>query len=265
MNTILSLSHISLVQHGRTLLKDVSWTVSSGQHWALLGPNGAGKTSLLNIIMGYQWPTSGTVEVLGRRFGQTDLRQLRTEIGWVSASLVDWLAGHHGKDSVREVVASGRFASIGLYQAISPSLNAAVDEALELFALTAQAATPFRHLSQGERQRAILARAWMAQPQLLILDEPASGLDLPGRETLLQVVERLTHSSRHPTLLYVTHHPEELIPEISHVLLLRAGEVLGAGPKAEWITDAHLTRLFGLAVRVFWDEGRPWIMARAER
>ncbi|MCL6563666.1 MAG: ABC transporter ATP-binding protein [Firmicutes bacterium] len=265
MNSVLSLSHVTLVQHGRTLLKDVSWTVAPGQHWALLGPNGAGKTSLLNIIMGYQWPTSGTVEVLGRRFGQADLRQLRTEIGWVSASLVDWLAAHHGKDSVREVVASGRFASIGLYQAISPTLDSAVEEALELFALTDRSATPFRHLSQGERQRAILARAWMAQPKLLILDEPASGLDLPGRETLLQVVERLTHSSPHPTLLYVTHHPEELIPEISHVLLLRAGEVLGAGPKGEWITDAHLTRLFGLAVRVWWEEGRPWIMARAQR
>jgi len=260
VSEILSLTQVSLRRAGRPLLHDVTWTVWSGQHWAMLGPNGAGKTSLLNIIMGYQWPSSGQVEVLGRRFGHADLREMRTEVGWVSASLADWLSSHHGGDTVLEVVAGGKFASIGLYRELSPELAKAALQALELFSLTDRAVSPFVSLSQGERQRVMLARAWLAEPRLLVLDEPCSGLDLPGREALLKTLQRLMTLDDGPTLLYVTHHPEEVVPAVTHVLLLRQGQVLVQGPKTECLTAENLSQLFGLAVSISWHGGRPWLV-----
>ena len=259
MDPILELSQINFVRGGSGILRDISWTIGPDQHWALIGTNGSGKTTLLKIITGYLWPSSGQVRVLGHTFGQVDLRELRKQIGWVSVSLGDWFTSHHGDNTVLQVVASGQDASIGAsYRNISRETETRARRALETVRLDSKAAQAYRLLSQGEKQRVLLARAWMASLRLLILDEPCSGLDIPSRELLLDGIEHLSHDS-HINLIYVTHHVEELRDIFSHALLLANGRVLGRGTLEEIITDHSLTDAFGLPIEVQWDHGRPWV------
>ncbi|MBX5466372.1 MAG: ATP-binding cassette domain-containing protein [Firmicutes bacterium] len=259
MNTVLNLRGVSFIRGHRAILRDLSWTVEAGQHWVLLGPNGSGKTSLLNLIMGYQWPSAGAIELLGHRFGTTDLRLLRRHVGWVSAALSDWLGRHHGHRPAWEVVAAGALGAIGSHPHSDEPTRRSAFAWLAAFGLAGREETPYQLLSQGERQRTLLARAWLASPRLLILDEPCAGLDLSGREQLLTALNRLAAQPDSPTLIYVTHHPEEVIPVITHALLLRAGEVLAQGPKTAVIAPAELGRLFDLPVEVQWRGGRPWV------
>lgn len=259
-STVVSVAGLDVRQGGRLILQDIDWTVGKGEHWALVGANGSGKTTLLKVITGYLWPTRGAVEVLGERFGTVDLRDLRRRIGWVTQSLGEQIARHHGDDSALSVVVSGREASIGLYREVGLS---AWDEARTLLSWIggeALADRPFEVLSQGERQRVLLARAWMSHPRLLILDEPGSGLDLVARESFLNGLDRLVAgASDPPTVLYVTHHIEEILPWFTHALVLKEGRVGGRGPKDEALADEILSSAFGVAVEVLWRNGRPWL------
>lgn len=256
---ILSLRNVWVKRASRDLLAGVDWTIQPGQHWAVLGPNGSGKTTLLNVVTGYLWATEGSVAVLGQQFGQVDIRDLRRSIGWVSASLADWFAAHRAADSALAVVESGRFGSIGVYEPETREVRERARQLLAAFRAEHLADAPFRVLSQGERQRVLLARAWMADPSLLILDEPCTGLDLPMREALLTAVQNLAESADRPALIYVTHHPEEIVPAVSHVLLVQRGAVMAAGAKREVLTAERLEALFGLSLSVRWEGGRPWV------
>lgn len=262
---ILSLKDVS-IRRGRTeILRGVNWTVRAGEHWAVLGGNGSGKTTLLTVAAGYLWPTEGTVEVLGRRFGRTDLRELRKSIGFVSAALADRLAAVRPHDDARTVTVSGRYASLGVYTEPKAADWERADALLARFGCHSLADRPYATLSQGEKQRVLLARAWMADPALLVLDEPCTGLDVSARELLLAGLARAAAEDVRPTVIYVTHHVEEILPLFSHTLVLREGQVVAQGATRATLTDDVLSRAFGLGVEVHWAHGRPWLRVRAAR
>lgn len=259
--SVFQLHHVTFKQ-GQTILNDISWSVEPGQHWVIIGNNGSGKTTLLNLITGYIWPTAGTVEVFGQRFGQVDLRELRKSIGWVSSAFADRVFASHPTERAVDVVASGKFASVGLYDTLTPADIQQAADWLAEFGASELAERPYHMLSQGEKQRVLLARAWMTQPKLLILDEPCTGLDILAREQLLAAIARLSAAPGGPTLLYVTHHAEEVLPRFTHALLMRGGRVPAAGSKRETLTAANLSRAFGVTVDVTWREERPWITVK---
>lgn len=186
---VLQLEHASLKRNGEWILKDIDWTVEKGEHWALYGLNGAGKTALLNMLCAYYFPTIGKVTVLGREFGKTELgEKLRRKIGLVSAALQQKL---YPEDSAFEIVLSGAFASIGLYESPSQSVREKAVALLEEFGSIRYADRRYETLSQGEKQKVLIARALMADPELLILDEPVTGLDFIAREQVLDTVEQI--------------------------------------------------------------------------
>ena len=258
MAPIIQLDHVDFTRNGQYILQDISWQVEKGQNWALIGANGSGKTTLLNIITGYLWPSSGHVRVFGQTYGHVDLREIRKVIGWVSVSLGDWFFAHHGENTALQVVASGQDSSIGVaYRNISDQTQRKALDALEKVRMDDKKDREYRLLSQGERQRILVARAYMASFRLLILDEPCTGLDIPSREILLDSIEQLGEQS-HITLLYVTHHVEELRNTFSHGLLLNQGRVRHQGQLKEIITSESLTDAFRMPIEVQWDHGRPW-------
>jgi iron complex transport system ATP-binding protein len=259
---VLDLAGVSLLRDGVLVLEDVSWTVGPGEHWAVLGPNGSGKTSLLHIAAGYLWPTRGAVSVLGSRFGKVDLRVLRRRIGWVSPALAAQLSPG---ESAREVVLSGRFAALNLFFAHPGAEDTAqADDLLEVLGIAYLAERPFGVLSQGERQRVLVARSLLADPELLILDEPTAGLDLGAREDFLEALQVLTQAVGGPTVVFVTHHVEEIVPGISHVLLMRQGAVVAAGEKADVLRNGPLSRALGLPVEVHSRYDRHWAIPSPE-
>lgn len=229
------------------ILTDISWRIESGVHWALLGANGSGKTTLLKIITGYEWPTSGAVSVLGRRFGDCSIPELRTKIGWVSSAVNCRLPQH---DTAMEIVLSGLAASIGLYRTFNNVELAAGRFALAAVAAEELADRPFGILSQGEQQRVLIGRALVRNPELLILDEPCVGLDPAARQHLLRDLAELTGSKSCPGIIYVTHHIEEIRPWITNVVLLKDGNILAAGKTGEIMTSDLLSRAFSCNCRV---------------
>lgn len=256
---VVRLDRVSFERGNRKILQDIQWEIERGQHWTVVGGNGSGKSTLLNLISGYLWASRGTVEVLGNRLGSCDLRELRKSIGWVGVGMSDWFGRHHPRDRALDVAVSGAFASIGIYHSVSDALWADAQHLLDQFGVAHLAQEPFFILSQGEKQRVILARAWMARPKLLILDEPTTGLDLVAREQLLVTVGWMGSVKDGPTILYVTHHVEEVLPIFSHALLLREGRMVGAGPTDAMLTSLRLSQTFGMGVEVTWRRERPWV------
>lgn len=245
---------VSLIRNRNKILSNVQWEVKSGEHWGILGLNGSGKTSLLNIVNGYHFPTTGEVSVLGNLFGKTNLPELRKKIGFVS-SAIDRFSNIVNHETVERVVISGKFASFGIYERIEKEDWVKADQLLDNLRLSYLKNKPFHLLSQGEQRRVLIARALMSNPQMLILDEPCSGLDVLAREQLLTMLQSIVDSGCH--ILYVTHHIEELVQAISHVLLMKDGEIVAAGPKREVITDELLSDTFKVAVKVQWEKTRP--------
>jgi iron complex transport system ATP-binding protein len=225
------------------ILRDVRWTIRAGEHWALLGPNGSGKTSLLQILAAVEWPSEGEVEVLGEKFGRVDLRDLRKRVGMVGAALERRL---HAWEEAQSVVLSGMEASIGLNRAFDAHERQRALVSLEALSAGHLARRPFGVLSQGERQRVLIARAFVHRPPLLVLDEPCEGLDPLARERLLEDLGGLAEHPEAPTMVLVTHHLEEIAPFVSHALLLAGGEEVASGPVAEVLTSANLSRAFGV-------------------
>lgn len=252
--TIISLQHLRLQREEREILQDVSLTVQPGEQWVVLGRNGSGKTTLLEMLTGYMFPTAGTVEVLGNRYGECDVREVRKRIGYISQSLVEKLAL---ADPVWEVAATGEYAFLRFYQEIPEDVKDKALRLLEECGLGHAALQPFGTLSQGERKKVLLARALMSDPAILILDEPCSGLDLYEREKLLAETGKL--GSRSMTVIYVTHHMEEIMPMFTHVALLQDGRLIASGPKEEVLTERVLGDAYELPLTVEWAHGRPWI------
>ncbi len=230
------------------ILDSVDWIVRGGERWALLGPNGAGKTTLLTVAGAVEFPSRGTVDILGRTLGRTDVFRLREEIGFVDAR-----AGRRFAPAltVEEVVSTGVTQTIGYFaDRLGPGKLHRVRELTALFGLETLAARRFGDCSHGERTRALIARALCPRPRLLLLDEPGSGLDLPGRETLLAALDRLVADQPGLAVVTTTHHLEELPAATTHALLLSHGRVTASGPVATTLTSESLTACFELPVTV---------------
>jgi iron complex transport system ATP-binding protein len=236
-----------------TILNGISWTVLPREHWVILGANGSGKTSLLSALAGYLTPTAGEVSVLGRRFGHSDWRELRKRIGLVSSALRQMMAPD---EPALESVLSGRDAVIDFWGKTTARERARAMGLLRQVNCRALADRCWRVLSQGERQRVLIARAMMARPPLLILDEPCAGLDPAAREHFLQFLQRLGRRRESPTLVLVTHHVEEIMPAFSHLLVLKAGRVLASGPKRRVLTSKVLSSAFSTRIRLKTIQGR---------
>jgi iron complex transport system ATP-binding protein len=229
------------------ILHGIEWTIEAGQHWAVLGPNGSGQTSLSRILGAYEWPTEGSVEVLGDKFGRTDLRELRKKIGMVSSALEPRFP--HGEDA-RSIVLSGLEASIGRNRTFTREEHVRAFRALEALSAAYLDGRSFGVLSQGERQRVLIARALVHSPPLLLLDEPCEGLDPVARERFLEDLARLSTAPQAPAMVIVTHHLEEIRPFVSHALLLSGGQVVAAGRVDQVLTDTYLTRAYGVPCEV---------------
>ncbi len=242
------------IQRGRTVILDgVNWRVERGQHWVILGANGSGKTSLLAALTGYLTPTDGEISLLGQRYGETDWRELRTQIGLVSSSIRQLMAE---SEPALDTVASGKYAMIDFWGRPKPADRRAARRILSQIECSYLADRPWAYLSQGERQRVLIGRALMANPRLLILDEPCAGLDPAAREHFLDFLQRLARRRGAPSLVLVTHHVEEIVPLFTHVLLLKDGRVCGSGEIKEQLTSASLTAAFHARVRLRRVDGR---------
>ncbi|WP_416353188.1 ABC transporter ATP-binding protein [Agrilactobacillus fermenti] len=241
MHKILEFQDVSVTRGQREILHHISWTVAVKQNWAILGLNGAGKTTLLKMIHGDLWPTTGQLEVLGGQFGHVNIPELKTRIGWVSTALQDQL---HAWESVDQIVLSGKFATIGIYQETTAAEMAQARQLLTDLGGAKLLGKPYAVLSQGERQLVLIARALMAHPALLILDEPCNGLDLFAREELLTRVRQIAQQPDSPALLLVSHYTEEILPDFDHVLLLRKGQVIRAGQRADLLTQSVLSDFY---------------------
>jgi iron complex transport system ATP-binding protein len=236
------------------ILDGIDWRVGAGERWALLGPNGAGKTTLLTVAGAVEFPSSGRVEILGHMLGHTDVFRLREQIGFVDAR-----AGRRFAPllTVREVVRTGATQTIGYFEErLTPVALGRADDLMALLGLERLAKRRFADCSHGERTRALIARSLVPSPPLLLLDEPGSGLDLPGRETLLAAIDRLAADQPRLALVMTTHHLEELPSSTTHALLLRDGATVGAGRVEEALSAASLSSCFGLPVAVTREDGR---------
>ncbi|GAB6930164.1 ABC transporter ATP-binding protein [Paenibacillus sp. JCM 10914] len=251
---MISMRHLTLIRDERYILDDVSLEMSPGQNWVILGRNGSGKTTLLEMMTGYMFPSSGRVEVLGNVYGQCDVREVRKQIGYISQSLLEKLAF---VDAVWEVVATGAYAFLRFYQDIPEEVRRQSYQLLEEMNLAHLAEQPLGTLSQGERKKVMLARSLMAEPRLLIMDEPCAGLDLYERENMLLEIERLRQ--RDIGVVYVTHHIEEIVPLFTHVALIKNGRLTGAGLKEEVLTNELIKQTYDIEAQLAWDSGRPWI------
>ena len=232
---------------GTMILRGVNWRVQRGQHWVILGANGSGKTSLLSALTGYLMPTAGEISLLGETYGRFDWRELRKSIGLVSSSIRQLMSED---EPALETVASGKYAMIDFWGRVTPAEKAQARRLLRQVECGYLADRPWRVLSQGERQRVLIGRALMARPRVLILDEPCAGLDPAAREHFLQFIQRLGRSENAPTLIFVTHHVEEIVPVFSHVLLLQDGGVLAAGEKAATLNSKNLSVAFNARMKL---------------
>ncbi len=253
---IIKLEKVSWVRDGKAILEEIDWTVNPGEHWAVVGLNGSGKTSLLNIAAGYVQPSSGRAAVLGRQFGAYDLRELRKSIGWVSAALRDRL---YQGEAAEHIVVGGKEAIIGLDRPPSEADLQRAREILARLGCGALSSRAYRTLSEGERQRVLIARAMFNSPPLLILDEPCTGLDWLARESYLEALQQLGRDSAGPTMIYVTHRFEEVPPVFNRVLLLKKGRVHSAGCTVELLSPDNLSDFLEIPVEVTRREGRVYV------
>lgn len=248
------LRRVGVVRDGVCILDEIDWDVFPGERWVVLGPNGSGKTTLLRVAGMRLLPTRGTVQVLGETYGRTDARALRRRVPFVSGAVVRSL---RPTITAHDIVLSGRFADLEPWWHRYDDADHLRAEALLTEAAMAHVSVrTFEMLSEGERQQVLLARALMGQPELLLLDEPAAGLDLANRERLLSHLAAIAADERNPPLVLVTHHLEEIPPGITHAALMRAGRLFAVGPLDEVLTSQAVSACFSLTVRVERSSGR---------
>src|SRR5699024_4796806 len=257
MNRMIHMQDVSWRREGIEILRHIDWTVNKGEHWTVLGLNGAGKTSMLNMVNGYIWPTTGKVEVLERPFGKTDIHELRKSIGWVSSALGERINGRHPAE---EIVISGKFAALGLvFEEPTAEDRQLAEQWMEQLGVAHVLGQAYEKCSQGERQKLLIARALMANPSLLILDEPTNGLDFIAREELLSVIENLGKQANATTIMFVTHHIEEILPIFSHTILLKDGTVFAKGDRESVLQSETLSLMYDKKLHVTWRNNRPWM------
>lgn len=252
-NSILKLVDVSFIRNDEYILKDISWEIHKNENWVIIGPNGAGKTTLIKIVSGYIWPTSGEVYVLGEKFGKVDLRALRKKIGIVSLDLLKMVPF---EDTVLEIILSGKFASFGLYDTPSPLDIQMALKLIKFIGCKGIEKKKFSELSNGEQQKVLIGRALMADPKLLILDEPCINLDLGSRESFLKVVENICKEKNDLTVIFITHRLEEITPSFTHALILKEGKILNKGPINEILVDKIISEAFNVNVKIEKSNGR---------
>ncbi|MCB1275084.1 ATP-binding cassette domain-containing protein [Prosthecobacter sp.] len=245
-NPVLEVTDLTF-RRGRPILKGITWRVDPDQHWCILGPNGCGKTSLINLITGYDSATSGTLQIDESVFGDDDWREVRRRVGLVTNTLTTYL---ESGEPVIDVIASGREAKLNLIEDPLPAVRRQAAQLLKQVGCDYLRHALWGPLSQGEKQKVLICRALMARFEVLILDEPCAGLDPVAREHFLQWMQSLASQPHSPSLVMVTHHVEEILPCITHVLMLRDGLVHAAGEKGVTLNSANLSAIYGSPVKL---------------
>lgn len=254
MTSVLQFNDVSLHRGSTQILQNVSWQVKEGEHWVLLGPNGAGKTTIARIAAARLFPSRGSVDILDERLGRVDISELHPRLGLTSSALAQSL---RGSETVMSVVLSASYGRIGMYREEYDAFD--IDRARALLVALGIEHLERRQwgsLSSGERKRVEIARALMPDPEMLLLDEPASGLDVAGRELLLAALSEIIAAPGSPTMILVTHHLEEIPAGFTHAMALCDGQVTGAGRIGEVVTSEVMSRTFALPLEVSEDRGR---------
>lgn len=243
----ITLENVTLSRQNKKLLKNITWKVNKGEHWAILGLNGSGKTSLLKLITAEYWTSQGSVEVLGNKFGGTDISNMRTKIGIVGSFIAERLSPHM---LAEKIVLTGKYKSSILYTEYGEKELNEARQMLISIGGEHLLGRIYASLSQGEKQLLLIARSLMEEPEILILDEATSGLDLFAREKLLRQIKQIATLPKAPTILYVTHHAEEITRSFTHVLLLKKGQIIAKGPKNEVLTETILSDFYDQKVSI---------------
>jgi iron complex transport system ATP-binding protein len=260
MSDVLEMAAVSVVRGAKTLLNKVDWQVREGERWVILGPNGAGKTTLLQIAAARLHPTSGMAGILEEILGAVDVFELRPRIGLSSAALANQIPEH---EKVLNVVVTAAYGVTGRWrEGYEKDDERRAFNLLNEWGMGPLLNRPFASLSEGERKRVQIARALMTDPELLLLDEPAAGLDLGGREDLVHRLSELAKDDAAPAIVLVTHHLEEVPPGFTHAMLMRDAAVVASGPIEQVLTAEHLSRTFGLPLDVSVNAGRYTATAR---
>ena len=263
MSGVLDFADVSVRRGGNLLLDKVDWSVSEDERWVILGPNGAGKTTLLQLAAAQMQPTSGVAAVLGEELGDVDVFDLRPRIGLTSAAIADRIPRH---ELVRDAVVSASYGVVGRWREDYESLDHhRADQLLREVGVQDLGDRTFGTLSEGERKRVQIARSLMADPELLLLDEPGAGLDLGGREDLVHILSILANFDQAPVIVMVSHHVEEIPPGFTHALLMRDGKVVASGPIDDVITEPLLSETFGMPLVVTRTAGRYTARRRTRR
>ncbi len=251
MSGLLHLSDVEVSRSGRRILGPINWQLLDGERWVVLGPNGAGKTTFLQLLGALIHPSKGTVQLLGETLGSVDVFELRRRIGMSSSALNDSIPMD---EKVIDLVLTAAYAITGRwieeYDLWDESRAKAL---LDIFGIRELASRTYGTLSEGEKKRSQIARALMADPEVLLLDEPAAGLDLGGREDILNRISRYLNEPSSPASVIVTHHIEEIPTGTTHALLLKNAQIYAAGPILETLTEANIKDVFGVDVKIIFD------------
>lgn len=258
MRKILELRKVGFVRGGETILDDVTWEIQRDQHWVMIGPNGSGKSTIASFVCGYQWPTRGTVQVLGETYGAVDIRAIRARLGVFQPSQQSDLDVHHPDTTAFDIILTGADGSLARYREYEP---AQIQRAEELFAtyFAGRASFPsrrlFQKLSSGERRKVLLLRVFMSGPEFLLLDEPYESLDIPSRIELENIFCDYVGRYKTPTLT-ILHRVEEIPEFATHAILIKAGEVFASGVLDKTLTSGSLSELYDTPLKLGKDEGR---------
>lgn len=254
MSTVFRLTDVTVSRSGKLLLDSVNWTINEGEHWIIVGPNGAGKTTMMQLLGAQSYPSRGRVDVLGETLGAVDVFELRPRIGITSTAIADRLPHD---ETVHNVVLSAAYAVTGRWREdYNDEDYAQAEGMISEMGIGHLKDRIFGTLSEGEKKRVLIARALMTDPELLLLDEPASGLDLGAREDLVAALESLTSNPYGPAMVMVTHHVEDIAEGFTHALLLSQGKVVAAGPIAQTLTSENISHAFGQRLEIISSFGR---------
>lgn len=260
MTNVLRFSDVTYVRNGRPILDGIDWEVDESERWVILGPNGAGKTTMLRIATANDYPTTGTVDLLGQRLGTFDIWEFRNRLGFAATATARRIPA---SETVRNLVLTAAYGVEGRWNEEYDDMDVRqANRILAEWQLTELADHAFGTLSDGERKRAMIARAVMTDPEMLLLDEPSASLDLGARERLLQMLSGFAQSPSSPAMIMVTHHVEEIPPGFTHVLLMRDGKAQASGPIASTLTAENLAATFDMTFELSSENGRYAAIAR---
>lgn len=259
---VINMKGVSVVRDGRALVHPMDWQVELDERWVIIGPNGAGKTTLMRMASANLFPTTGTVTLVGEQMGKVDLREIRTSIGMSSSAMAHRIPGD---ERVEDIVISAGYDVMGRLREEYDDMDLEqAYETMEKVGALHLVGHQWSTLSEGERKRTLIARALMTDPELLLLDEPGAGLDLGGREDLIEIFTDLAEDPDSPAIVLITHHVEEIPPGFTHGLLLDEGHVVAQGLLEDVLTSENLTKTFHQPIEVRYDEGR-WFARRVRR